>query len=108
MGDRMCQCGHYESDHGADGSCDSSASTGYCPCFIFDDSDAQPDPRDAKIARLKAEMERVTEVARLLVGECEEQRECPVCGTDTNVEVCRPSCYVAKMRKVLDGGKGCG
>lgn len=59
----------------------------------------------AEIARLKAEVERVTEVARLLVGECEEHRECPVCGTDTNVEVCRPSCYVAKMRKVLDGGK---
>ena len=67
-----------------------------------------PDPSDAEIARLKAEVERVTEVARLLVGECEEQRECPVCGTDTSVEVCRPSCYVAKMRKVLDDKKGGG
>lgn len=56
MDDKMCQCGHYESDHGADGSCGSSADTGYCPCFIFDDSDAQPDPRDAEIARLKAEV----------------------------------------------------
>ena len=63
---------------------------------------------NAEIAALKAEVERVTEVARLLVGECEEQRECPICGTDTNVELCRPSCYVAKMRKVLDDKRGGG
>ena len=61
MDDKMCQCGHYESCHGADGSCESSASTGYCPCFLFDDSDAQPDPRDAEIERLKAEVERANQ-----------------------------------------------
>jgi hypothetical protein len=63
MGDKMCQCGHYEYDHGADGSCEfraTSESTEYCPCIIFDDSD----PRDAEIARLRAEVERLTEMRR--------------------------------------------
>lgn len=92
-------CGEGRITHTGAGFCRATAPTSFSEVS---------DPRDAEIELLKAEVARVTEVARLLVGECEEQRECPVCGTDTNVEVCRPSCYVAKMRKVLDDKKGGG